>query len=138
MHLHLHIVSTFHPHAERSLLHPVVHLAKKDLPVALRCHLLPIELLDRVEALAHSTVVQCGLQMLTAAFVPLRKLQSGTASLIEVKSLAQESFTHLVADLVCSIHLIVRGFVHLGPLVEILLQVALLHDFGPSVETGTT
>ena len=76
--------------------------------------------------------------MLTAAFVPFRKLQSGTTCLIEVKSLTQESFPHLVADLVCSIYLIVRGFVHLGPFVEILLQVALLHDFGPSIETGTT
>ena len=76
--------------------------------------------------------------MLTAAFVPFGKLQSGTTCLIEVKSLTQESFSHLVADLVCSIYLIVRGFVHLGPFVEILLQVALLHDFGPSIETGTT
>ena len=55
--LHLHEVSTIHPRAESTLLHPMVHLAKNDLRVSLRFHIDAVVGADRIKALAHQSAV---------------------------------------------------------------------------------
>ena len=57
LHLHLHVVTSFHPEAKCSLLHPVVHLTEENLPVALSCHLLLVEGLDGIKALAERAMI---------------------------------------------------------------------------------
>ena len=94
--LNHHSVPTVHPDSEGSLLHPVVHLSEQNFPVTLRSHLLLVELLDLFEALLHAAHVEGFLELVTAAFVPLAQLLTGTPCLVKVETLAEESVPHLL------------------------------------------
>ena len=116
----------------------MIHLAQQNFPVSSCRHILLIESFHGFEAFPHESDIQCMLHMLTTARVSLRELLAGTTCLVQIKSLAKESLPHLVTDSLRSVRLVVYGFVCFGPLVEVLLQVALFHDFCAPVERGST
>ena len=98
MHLDLHCVATIEPRCERPLLHPVVHLIEEDVGVALCCHILSVETAHGKEAFSHKADIESVFQVLTTSLVTLGKLLSGTACLVEVEGMTQESISHLLEN----------------------------------------
>ena len=133
-HLHLHRGSSVHPERKCTLLHPVVHLAENNLPVSFRRLVLPIELEHRVEALPHQLNIKGLLHRGGTILISSLDLYLGAVGLVLVKGLSEEPLSHLVQNNSRTILLLDVMAIDLFPLVQVLLQVALVHDADASVQ----